>query len=58
MAGGAGASMALDVCRILTTDTRVNANLVGVFMLACNVFGKTAAANTPGRRPELAGDAR
>jgi hypothetical protein len=51
MAGGAGASMALDVCRILTTDTRVSANLVGVFMLACNVFGKTAAANTPGVGP-------
>lgn len=51
MAGGAGASMALDVCRILTTDTRVNANLVGVFMFACNVFGKTAAANTPGVGP-------
>ena len=51
MAGGAGASMALDVCRILTTDPRVNANLVGVFMLACNVFGKTAAASTPGVGP-------
>ena len=51
MAGGAGASMALDVCRILTTDVRVNANLVGVFMLACNVFGKNAAANRPGVSP-------
>jgi hypothetical protein len=38
MAGGAGASMALDVCRLLSLVPGVTPSLVGVFMLAADVF--------------------
>jgi hypothetical protein len=38
MAGGAGASMALDVCRLLTLVPGVSPSLVGVFMVAADVF--------------------
>ncbi|WP_427004478.1 tubulin-like doman-containing protein [Pseudarthrobacter sp. H2] len=38
MAGGAGASMALDVCRLLSLVPGVSPSLVGVFMLAADVF--------------------
>lgn len=38
MAGGAGASMALDVCRLLTLIPGVMPGMVGVFMVAADVF--------------------
>lgn len=38
MAGGAGASMALDVCRILTMVNGVDPALIAVFMVAPNIF--------------------
>lgn len=38
MAGGAGASMALDVCRLLTLVSGVDPALMGVFMVAPNIF--------------------
>ena len=38
MAGGAGASMALDVCRLLTLVTNVEPSLMSVFMLTPDVF--------------------
>lgn len=38
MAGGAGASMALDVCRLLSLVPGVSPSLVGVFMVAADVF--------------------
>ncbi|QKT08158.1 hypothetical protein HUN08_13875 [Gordonia sp. X0973] len=38
MAGGAGASMALDVCRILTLVQGVDPRLMGVFMVTPDIF--------------------
>lgn len=38
MAGGAGASMALDVCRLLSLVTNVEPSLMSVFMLTPDVF--------------------
>ncbi len=38
MAGGAGASMALDVCRILTMVNGIDPFLIAVFMVAPNIF--------------------
>ncbi|MDH6284108.1 tubulin-like doman-containing protein [Prescottella agglutinans] len=38
MAGGAGASMALDVCRLLTLVTGVDPAMMGVFMVTPNIF--------------------
>ena len=38
MAGGAGASMALDVCRLLTLVTGVDPKLMGVFMVTPDIF--------------------
>ena len=38
MAGGAGASMALDVCRVLTLVSGIDPGLMGVFMLAPDIF--------------------
>ena len=38
MAGGAGASMALDVCRLLSLVPGVNPGMVGVFMIAADAF--------------------
>ncbi len=38
MAGGAGASMALDVCRLLTMVTGIDAKLIGVFMVTPDIF--------------------
>ncbi|KAB1660076.1 hypothetical protein F8O01_03880 [Pseudoclavibacter chungangensis] len=38
MAGGAGASMALDVCRLLALVPGVDPDLVGVFMVAPDAF--------------------
>lgn len=38
MAGGAGASMALDVCRVLTLVSGVDPRLMGVFMVTPDIF--------------------
>jgi hypothetical protein len=38
MAGGAGASMALDVCRLLTLVTGLDPRLMGVFMVTPDIF--------------------
>jgi hypothetical protein len=38
MAGGAGASMALDVCRILTLVSGLDPRLMGVFMVTPDIF--------------------
>jgi hypothetical protein len=38
MAGGAGASMALDVCRILTLVSGLDPKLMGVFMVTPDIF--------------------
>jgi hypothetical protein len=38
MAGGAGASMALDVCRILTLVSGLDPHLMGVFMVTPDIF--------------------
>lgn len=51
MAGGAGASMALDVCRLLTLVPGVDPNLIGVFMVAPNIFDAIPEANRTGVRP-------
>jgi hypothetical protein len=50
MAGGSGASMALDVCRILTRVSGVDPNLVGVFMVAPNIFDSLPSAARGGVR--------
>jgi len=44
MAGGAGASMALDVCRLLAQIQGVNPDLVGVFMVAPDAFDQLPAS--------------
>jgi hypothetical protein len=51
MAGGAGASMALDVCRLLTTIGDIDPNLMGVFMVAPNIFDSFAETARAGVRP-------
>ncbi|CAN5881961.1 tubulin-like doman-containing protein [soil metagenome] len=51
MAGGAGASMALDICRLLTLVPGVDPNLVGVFMVAPNIFDMIPEASRTGVRP-------
>ncbi|WP_051215302.1 tubulin-like doman-containing protein [Granulicoccus phenolivorans] len=38
MAGGAGASMALDVCRVLTTINGLDPKLMAVFMVSSDIF--------------------
>ncbi|MDO5498556.1 MAG: tubulin-like doman-containing protein [Propionibacteriaceae bacterium] len=38
MAGGAGASMALDVCRLLTTIDGLDPKLMAVFMVSSDIF--------------------
>ena len=43
MAGGAGASMALDVCRLLTMVSGLDPKLMGVFMVAPDIFDIAAA---------------
>ncbi|MCZ4079982.1 hypothetical protein O1W68_18710 [Rhodococcus sp. H36-A4] len=50
MAGGAGASMALDICRLLTLITGVDPRLMGVFMVAPDIFDGLDASATTGVR--------
>lgn len=51
MAGGAGASMALDVCRLLTLVHGVDPKLMGVFMVAPNIFDALPESARTGVRP-------
>ncbi|MEV8359745.1 tubulin-like doman-containing protein [Microbacterium sp. NPDC076895] len=50
MAGGAGASMALDVCRILTGISRLDPRLMGVFMFSPDTFNELAPSARGGVR--------
>lgn len=50
MAGGAGASMALDVCRILTMVNGVVPGRIGVFMYSADVFDALPKASRMGIR--------
>ncbi|MFD6858141.1 tubulin-like doman-containing protein [Rhodococcus sp. NPDC060090] len=50
MAGGAGASMALDVCRILTLIPKLDPRLMGVFMVAPDIFDGLGRSATTGVR--------
>lgn len=50
MAGGAGASMALDICRILTLVPGVDPRLMGVFMVAPDIFDSLDASAITGVR--------
>lgn len=51
MAGGAGASMALDVCRLLSEVRGLEPALMGVFMVAPNVFDRLDSSARVGVRP-------
>ncbi|MGW5152492.1 tubulin-like doman-containing protein [Rhodococcus koreensis] len=51
MAGGAGASMALDVCRLLTMISGLDPRTIGVFMVTADVFDSLGDAATTGVRP-------
>lgn len=51
MAGGSGASMALDVCRLATMVTGLNPELVGVFMATADVFDVIPQDQRVGVRP-------
>ncbi|GGA55391.1 hypothetical protein GCM10011490_01580 [Pseudoclavibacter endophyticus] len=50
MAGGAGASMALDICRILSLVPGVDPGLTGVFMVAPDAFDQLPEAARGGVR--------
>ena len=50
MAGGAGASMALDVCRLLTLVPTLNPKLMGVFMVTADIFDSLPEAARSGVR--------
>lgn len=50
MAGGAGASMALDICRILTLIPGIDPRLMGVFMVAPDIFDSLPEQRVTGVR--------
>jgi hypothetical protein len=50
MAGGAGASMALDICRVLTMVPGVDPRKMGVFMVAPDIFDSLSASAVTGVR--------
>lgn len=50
MAGGAGASMALDVCRLLTTIDGLDPKLMAVFMVSSDIFDSLPEAARSGVR--------
>ncbi|MEP9395102.1 tubulin-like doman-containing protein [Gordonia sp. VNQ95] len=50
MAGGAGASMALDICRILTLVQGVDPRLMAVFMVTPDIFESLPASAVTGTR--------
>ncbi|MCX4090923.1 tubulin-like doman-containing protein [Nocardia sp. alder85J] len=51
MAGGSGASMALDVCRLLSMIPGLDPLSIGVFMVTADVFDQLGPAATAGVRP-------
>lgn len=51
MAGGSGASMALDVCRLLTMVQGLDPLTIGLFMVTADVFDHLGTAATTGVRP-------
>jgi hypothetical protein len=51
MAGGSGASMALDVCRLLSMINGLDPLTIGVFMVTADVFDHLGAAATSGVKP-------
>ena len=50
MAGGAGASMAIDVCRLLTLIPNLDPSLMGVFMVSADLFDSLPPAARTGVR--------
>lgn len=50
MAGGAGASMALDICRVLTMVSGLDPRLMGVFMVSPDIFGSLPDSAVTGVR--------
>ena len=50
MAGGAGASMALDVCRLLTLIPGLDPRLMGIFMVSADIFEQLPEAARTGVR--------
>lgn len=50
MAGGAGASMAIDVCRLLTLIPGLDPSLMGIFMVTADVFDTLPPAARTGVR--------
>ena len=50
MAGGAGASMALDVCRLLTLVSGLDPKLMGVFMVTPDIFNSLPESARTGVR--------
>lgn len=50
MAGGAGASMALDVCRLLTLVSGLDPKLMGVFMVTPDIFNSLPQSSIIGVR--------
>ena len=50
MAGGAGASMAIDVCRLLTLIPNLDPSLMGVFMVSADLFDSLPPASRTGVR--------
>lgn len=50
MAGGAGASMALDICRLLTLVSGLDPKLMGVFMVTPDIFDSLPASARIGVR--------
>ena len=50
MAGGSGASMALDVCRLLTQVNGVTAKLISLFMFSADTFDSLPPADRAGVR--------
>ncbi len=50
MAGGSGASMALDICRLLTQVPQLNPKLISVFMASADVFDSLPSADRSGVR--------
>jgi hypothetical protein len=51
MAGGAGASMALDVCRVLSTINNVSADTTAVFMFTADTFASLPVSRREGVGP-------
>ena len=55
MAGGAGASMTLDVCRLLTGQHQLQSGLIGAVLLGADVFGSLEPGDRLGVRANSLG---